>query len=184
MMSRADDTLLEALREKAALVVAGSLTSGAREHRPPASCDAVVSAETALGFALDPFLRRAYLDVCDGGIGPGYGSLPVTGEESLSSVYASFRGGAWPPGLLPVWDWGDAAWSCVDLSGRIVTHDDVAGATVTDFTTRSWLSAWIDGVDLWTELYDDKEATILNPFTRKPVVTKVRGVAKGRPWPG
>jgi hypothetical protein len=57
------------------------------------------------------------------------------------------------------------------------------GPALTHFTTRSWLQAWVNGVDLWNELYDDKEGTIINPFTRKPVATRMRGTAKGRPWP-
>jgi hypothetical protein len=146
----------------------------------------IARAETDLGFRLDPFLRRVYAEVSDGGIGPGYGLLPLSGERTLTSVYADFRSHGWSEKLLPAWDWGDAIWSCVDggdPEGHIVTHDDAGGSMLTNFTTRSWLQAWVDGVDLWKELYEDKEATIINPFTRKPVATKVRGTAKGRPWP-
>lgn len=167
-----DDEILAALRVKAAEI----------ESRGPVSPAAVKRVEEVLGFSIDAFLRRAYLEVGDGGFGPGGGALPLEGGESLSSTYADDRNGHWPKGLLPVWDWGDATWSCVDLDGRIVTTDDVGGPTLTDFTTRTWLCAWLDGVDLWNEIFEDKEATILNPFTRKPVVTKVRGIAKGKPW--
>jgi len=64
-------------------------------------------------------------EVSNGGIGPGYGSLPLTGPDSIATMYASFRSGSWPDSLVPVWDWGDAVWSCVDREGRVVTHDDV-----------------------------------------------------------
>jgi hypothetical protein len=37
----------------------------------------------------------------------------------------------------------------------------------------------VDGVDLWHEIYEDQEATIINPFTKKVVATKIRGRAKG-----
>jgi hypothetical protein len=103
------------------------------------------------------------------------------GSESVVSTYEKLRLGSWPEKLIPVWDWGGAAWSCVDVDGQIVTHDE-SGPTLTAFTTRTWLSAWVGGVDLWKEIYDDRDATIVNPFTRKPIATKVRGTAKGRPW--
>ena len=151
--------------------------------RPPVSLEALRLAEEDLGLSLDPFLRRVYLEVSDGGFGPGYGARSLVGAESVVSTYAEFREGGWPAPLLPVWDWGDAIWSCVDPHGHVVTRDDVGPPTQTDFTTRTWLRAWLDGVNLWDEIYDDKEATILNPFTRKPIVTKVRGTARGRPWP-
>ena len=181
-MTQPDSALMEILLKKAASPAQRTDVSPPRELRPPVSEDVALNAETELKFSLDPVLRSFYLEVCDGGLGPGYGSLPMTGQETLVSVYASFRSGAWPEKLLPVWDWGCATWSCVDPEGRIVTHDDVVGPTLTSFTVRSWLWAWVDGVDLWKEMYEDKEATIMNPFTRRPVATKVRGSAKGRPW--
>jgi hypothetical protein len=178
-----DDTLIAVLQKKAVSTTQRPEMATPRERRTPASQEVVSGAEARLGFSLDPFLRRVYLEVCDGGLGPGYGSLPLMGEESLTSTYASFRCGTWPEKLLPVWDWGGATWSCVDPEGQIVTHDDVVGPTLTSFSIRSWLSAWVDGIDLWKELYEDLDATIVNPFTRKPIATKVRGSAKGRPWP-
>lgn len=167
-----DDDLIGLLRSR---------TEG--KCRPPVSLAALKQAEEGLGMPLDPFLGRVYLEISDGGFGPGYGARPLVGVESVVSTYADFRVGGWPTRLLPVWDWGDAIWSCVDPHGHVVTMDDVGPPTQTDFTTRTWLRAWLDGVNLWEEIYDDKEATILNPFTRKPIVTKVRGTARGRPWP-
>jgi len=167
-----DDKLILALRSKVAK----------REHRAPASLAALKAAEEALGFSIDPFLGRVYTEVSDGVVGPGHGALSLVGRETLVSTYAAFRLGRWPKGLLPVWDWGDAIWSCVDTDGHIVTADDAGPPTLTDYTTRTWLRAWLDGVDLWRQIFDDKEATIINPFNGKPVVTKVRGTPKGRPW--
>ncbi len=181
-MAETDDALIAALRSRAASIHRTDVVSP-QELRAPASEETIASTEAELGFSLDPFLRRVYGEVANGGFGPGYGCLPLTGPQSLSSVYADFRSGAWPEKLLPVWDWGGALWSCVDFQGRIVTHDDVAGPILTNFTVRSWLKAWTESINLWNELYEDKEETIINPFTRKPVATKVRGKAKGRPWP-
>lgn len=46
---------------------------------PPASPAAVARAEAALGFALPTTLRAIYLDVANGGFGPGYGVMGVEG---------------------------------------------------------------------------------------------------------
>jgi len=188
-----DETLLARLRTRAMdpLTRTDARASTDSLLYPPAPPEAIASVEACLGFALHPFLKRIYLEVANGGFGPGYGLLSLAdsgGEsdrDSLSSVYLEFHDDDWPEKLLPLWDWGGAAWSCLDgnsSEGTIVTHDDVDGATKTSFNLRSWLQAWVDGVDLWKEIYEDKDAILMNPFTRKPVSTKVRGVAKGVPF--
>jgi len=182
-VTKEDDLLIDAVRTKATSR-AELEKIGQRTCAEPASEIDVANAETALGFELDALLKRVYLEVADGGVGPGYGSQRLAGDGSLVKSYLSFLSGQWPDGLLPVWDWGDAIWSCVDLEGRIVTHDDVNGPILTTFTVTTWLQAWVGGVDLWRQMYEDKEATVINPFTKKPVTTKVRGRVKGLRWPG
>jgi hypothetical protein len=154
--------------------------------RSAAAPGAVLRCQQALGFRLDPFLVRIYDEAADGGFGPGLGAISIS-DGSLAHTYAEFishglRSG-WPEGLLPIWNWGDAIWSCIDKLGRIVTHDGVDGATLTDFDVRSWLTAWLSGADMWSSIYEDKDGTIINPFTKKPVTTRIRGKVKGRPWP-
>jgi hypothetical protein len=154
---------------------------------PPATPEMISATEVLLARSLHPFLKRVYTEVANGGFGPGYGLLSLTpnvgsDQRSLSS---EVREDGWPAWLLPLWNWGDAAWSCLDSTspeGTIVTHDDVDGPTVTDFTIRSWLRAWADGVSLWQEIYDDsgREVTAINPFTRKPTVIKAPGRARGK----
>jgi hypothetical protein len=120
-----------------------------------------------------------YADIGNGGFGPGYGLLrlnrkaPNEFPRSLLETYADFQRGGVAKRILPLWEWGDSIWSCLDTGSpdaRIVTHDSV--------------EAWGSGLDLWKEIYEDVDAVIMNPFTKKPVTTKVRGTAKGRPWPG
>jgi hypothetical protein len=158
---------------------------------PPVTPETIAATESEIGFALHPLLVRVYTEVANGGFGPGYGLLPLSvpgepEERTLSSVYREFRGGGgWPEKLLPLWDWGGAAWSCLDgtsSEGIIVTHDDRVGPTETSFTLRSWLQSWVAGVDMGKEIYEDKERVITNPFTKKPVTMKVYGVAKGKTW--
>jgi hypothetical protein len=193
-----EDALIVRLRERAldparrVSFVAESVT----RLRPAVTRETLAHAEALIGRPFPPLVQRLYGEVANGGFGPGLGLLPLAvsesdeqtsapaEESSVVGTYTEFRRHSWPAELLPVCDWGCAAWSCVDTSAAeatIVTHDDVAGATVTTFSLASWLEAWLNGVDLWKEMYDEHDATIINPFTRKPVTTRVRGAAKGRP---
>ena len=146
---------------------------------PPALPERIAAMEALLGRPLHPLLRRVYAEIADGGFGPGHGL------SSLASATEGWGAEAWPAWLLPLWDWGCAMWSCLDVTsseGTIVTHDGADGATVTDFTLRSWLRAWANGVDLWKEIYDDtgREIPTVNPFTREPMRIKEPARARGR----
>src|SRR5690242_12415879 len=82
---------------------------------PPATPAAVEAAEQALGFALPPLLRQLYLEVGNGGFGPGYGLSGVpegavddTGYH-IVDLYQGFLAAReadlvwrWPERLLPV----------------------------------------------------------------------------------
>jgi hypothetical protein len=154
---------------------------------PTVSRDEITTAEAKLGMALPPFLARVYTEVANGGFGPAGGLVGIHGGyadaegRTLEETYASFVHTGWPPNLLPLWDWGDAAWSCIDarsLNGTVVTHDE-SGPTTTKFVVQTWLEDWVAGVDLFSEIFELEDITLLNPFTRKPMPAKRRGRAKG-----
>jgi hypothetical protein len=138
-----------------------------------------------LGFPLPPFLQRFYVEVANGGFGPGAGLVGVDGGHTdvdgrtIGTLYADLRGQGWPDGLLPLCDWGGGAWAGIEQDERIVTVDE-AGATMTRFTLRSWLEAWLSGTNLVEETFEIEHRTITNPFTKKPMVTLHRGRAKGQ----
>jgi hypothetical protein len=135
----------------------------------PVLAETLVEAERQLGFALPPLLRRIYSEMGDGGFGPGYGFyglLEGTEEfpdDSVVRLYLSFRGPdpddpewAWPEKLLPLADWGCAIRSCVDCSDPslpVVRFDPNSGTypmlNPEGNTFEDWLSAWLDGKDLW-----------------------------------
>ncbi|MEP7123457.1 MAG: SMI1/KNR4 family protein [Byssovorax sp.] len=151
------------------------------------AASALEKTEADLGFRIPVLLRRLYSEVGNGGFGPGAGMLGVEGGycdsegRTLAPCYLEFKSWGWPDGLLPLWDWGGGALSCVDsLSAdeRIVTHDE-SGPVVTRFTLLSWLESWVDGVDLWREIYEMESGVLTNPFTHAPVVVARRGRAKG-----
>ncbi|TYB69281.1 SMI1/KNR4 family protein [Nonomuraea sp. PA05] len=91
---------------------------------PPAPQAAVTEAEQALGFSLPPLLRRIYLEVANGGIGPGRGILSLPTADTHPSadivtcheIWTSGPDAFVPPGLVWLCPWGSAIWSLVDCS--------------------------------------------------------------------
>ncbi len=144
---------------------------------PPISNDELVSAEKFLGFPLTPSLRQIYLEVANGGFGPAYGLLGLTGgmtnEDGNDAImqYKDYRQcdpadphWRWPEGLLPVGHLGCAMYLCVDCTKRDgpviwfepAAHEDGKPWQDSFFpfveSTEEWLFAWIDGNDLFKKV--------------------------------
>ena len=129
----------------------------------PAAAATLAAAESALGIALPPFLRRVYGEIADGGFGPGVGLLPI---ERAVAAYRRMRAGdelprgrAWPDGLLPVVE-RDPGFHCVDVSteaGRVIDWDPEGlsehsgeatfARTFTEEapSVEAWLGTWVGG---------------------------------------
>ena len=118
-------------RQTFAMTGAGMVSFGAPVDvvpaPPPATDQAVEAAESELGFVLPPALRQLYLEVADGGIGPGGGVFSLTELVAKHSELAADpvgpQGQPWPAELLPVQgdDWDLV---CLDRStGRLVYWD-------------------------------------------------------------
>lgn len=96
----------------------GSMSSPTAADLPEAADAAGLSrAETALGFALPALVRRLYLEIADGGFGPGYGLMPLA---RVASTYRDLRdespgppGSRWPDRLVPVIE-ENGDFTCVD----------------------------------------------------------------------
>lgn len=107
-----------------------------RKHSPLAAeltSDEVVAAERRLGFTLPPLLCRCYIEIGNGGFGPGYGIYGLdqpTGDEKenfaigLYEIYVSpdktdeYSEFNWPNGLLPICHWGCGMYSCANCLSR------------------------------------------------------------------
>ncbi len=130
--------------------------------QPPASQELVDDAEHELGYPLPPLLRRLYLEVANGGFGPGYGILGLRGGHGVAptgtaiDLYRRFREGEQPPpaSLFPVCDWGCAIASFVDCSDSGAAMwgldpnlvDDNAHALFRqEMGLAEWLQLWIEG---------------------------------------
>jgi len=187
-----EDELLRALQAR---------VSSLAKADPGATLDELARTESRLGFSLPTLLRRVYAAV-NGGIGPGYGLLPVgDGDGTLTARYRSFIDSTcapqpgqpgfdqyqWPEKLLPICDWGCATWSCLDCRydhGPIVTASNGEAFVSTGHKLSSWLGAWLAGVDLGEEMFEPgRTRTGINPFTKQPLRLKGQGKLRGNRWP-
>jgi hypothetical protein len=191
-----DDDFVEALRQRATVAprrVVDALDKG--RAFPPASREAVARVALRLGFSLPPLLERLYLEVADGGFGPGYGLFPAEEHasdeghsETIVEAYEKLSAdGRWSARLVPLCDWGCANWSCLDCGsddGAIVTVAGGYDLTNTGHTLRSWLGAWNDGVDLGKAMFEPGPTRRgINPFTKQPMEWQGQGRPRGKPWP-
>jgi hypothetical protein len=136
---------------------------------PPASSADLLRAETSLGCPLPSLLRRIYLEVGNGGIGPGYGLLPLFSHEGqdpcqdFSLVDTTFCYYDAPPTFLVICHWGCSILSCLDYSqpgypvkrmgwsGDYEQHDDEDEEEYKQEapSLQQWLQDWLDGRTLF-----------------------------------
>src|SRR5688500_14054929 len=135
------DSLLLAIQRRARDASAATDNPGHSNSvaRSVADEQALARAEQSISQRLPSFLRSVYSEVGDGGLGPGYGLLPLfqlgeeAHEDSVVGLYKAFCGvdaedaaWRWPHRLVPFCDWGCAIRSCVDCSsddGAVVAFD-------------------------------------------------------------
>ena len=113
--------------------------------------------EERLGFALPEALRDIYLNVANGGFGPGYGLLGVGAGatddlgNTADSLYVLFDQPdpadpewSWRPHVIPFAYWGCAVYSCITPAGTVIGFD---GEEWVDEETPldTWLRSWLDG---------------------------------------
>jgi hypothetical protein len=141
-------------------------SAGLVERLPPltpAPSEAVDEAERVVGFSFPRLLRRLYLEVANGGFGPGYGILGLRGGHRDGDGYTlldahrlwherSGGGSPLPRGLLPICDWGCGICSFVDCTtdeGVMWACDPNPGIDDDVFREpldlATWLERWVDG---------------------------------------
>jgi len=176
------DELIAALQER---VRSGrDLTEGHApwHHGPyaPLSPSLLRAAESRMGLHLPAILQRLYLEVANGGFGPGYGLLGLTGgatsshKETLETEYALKTRSEprdphwrWPVGLLPAFELGCGMFLCVDArapKADVIVFEPnphVDGGPWTDAFFHSphsvavWLESWLNGGEMAKQVWLD-----------------------------
>ncbi len=131
----------------------------------PAMPEAVRGAEDVIGHELPRLLRRLYLEVGNGGFGPGYGVLGLSGGHRDGGLTAldlyreahdTPSSSSWPvlpAGLLPLCPWGCVIYSFTDCShpdGQMWAWDPNGGRGQRGLfdqalTLADWLDQWVAG---------------------------------------
>lgn len=147
----------------------------------PVASEAELSrVESRLELRIPSLLRQVYLGVGNGGFGPGYGLMGLTGGftddqgHSAADLYELFRRPdptaliwEWPARVVPICHWGCAIYSCVDCStdhGQILIWDPNVwdeGAPVRTALRRGhrrvadWFQSWVQGDNIWDSMFRD-----------------------------
>jgi hypothetical protein len=125
----------------------------------------IAQAESVLGFTLPPVLNGLYRQVANGGFGPEYHLLPLTGNgRTVVAEYGPLRttsGAYWPCGVLPILDWGCGMYAAVDClhpDAPVLLFEPNAGPAdwanawfLDSPSLAQWLSSWLDGPGWWEE---------------------------------
>jgi hypothetical protein len=144
-----------------------------------ASPSQLAADEERLGFALPPMLKRLYVEIGNGGFGPGYGLIGISGGvpddlgRTATEAYRGLRsqersppGWSWPEALLPICHWGCGITSCVDCSTpdfrmrifdpNLVDDDNWRDGFFAEADSfEDWIRAWAEGADLWDRMYGE-----------------------------
>lgn len=140
---------------------------------------AIQDAESKLGFGIAPLLKACYVEVGNGGFGPGYGLIGLEGGAqsdfgSLADTYVQLKsdheseGDEWPTGLLPFCSFGCNIFPCVDcLDNKYTIHLFEEGdVSQQPYNLQRFFELWIEGVDLMSLASGEiVERDIVNPFT-------------------
>lgn len=163
-----EDQVIEKIREW--IVNPRKFTSAARYRAAtvfsPASLEHVREGEDRLGFPLPTLLKRMYLEIGNGGFGPGYGLYGVAGgntsdlanDQTIPDLYLEWEEWdepapiGWPKRWVPISDWGCCIESVIDCStpeGRMVFVLDGIDRKDEGITFAQWMEDWAAGIDLF-----------------------------------
>lgn len=150
---------LDSLRVATAMPVDDPIRSLFDPLPGPATTQEVAECEKTIGRSLPSVLMQLYMDIANGGFGPGSGlfSLKRIADEyrEMTGVSAGPRNQPWPAKLLPLVD-AEPGFHCLDIgSGEMVGWDpqEIEGysnaAWLRSFkplapSLGAWLEAWLD----------------------------------------
>jgi hypothetical protein len=187
-----EEQLISALRRRAEDHTKRTdyVDSGCPDLGTPATPD-VDRAQRAMGFVLHPLHRRLLEEVANGGFGPGDGLIGLPGGRldddghSLPDVRDKLGLDAYTPlptPVVPLCEWGDGIWSCLDEeTGAILTMDE-HGPIDTGRLFWSWLEDWVLGVSIWEKMFVFEEKEFVNPLTKRSVMVRLPSRPIGTPY--
>jgi hypothetical protein len=188
-----DEQLLTAIKLRAANLATRTdyAERHPREIGSPASLKAINDAEEQMGCTLHPFHRRLLQEVGNGGFGPGDGLIGIPGGsldldgrsvvDLQKTLFPDFCGTT-TFRAIPICDWGDGIWSCIECdTGRILSMSEF-GLMDTGDNFQYWLEEWVAGVNLWRRMVVVEETQMQKPQTREWILVQVVKGMRGVPY--
>lgn len=139
-----EDDLVSALREIACAV----------GLEPAATEAGIAEAERVIGSPMPPLLRRLYMEVGNGGFGPGVLGVPGCNYAggTFEDIADLLRNGPDPDGKIPhglvlLHDWGCAKWSLIDFRDPdgAMWGNDSGELFPENMNLSEWLAYWVEG---------------------------------------
>jgi len=154
---------------------------------PKASLTDIHSTESILGYEIPEILKKCYLEIGNGGFGPGGGpvggGILGVGEEGYRSDFGNltdtydvckvgyeYDGNDWPKSLIPFCEWGCNTFAHIDCSsGNMITISEDLKLFPQEYNLDDFFEIWLQGKDVLSEgLEEEPEIQIIiNPFTGK-----------------
>ena len=155
-----------------------------------ASRNLIESAETVFGFSLPPLLRECYLEIGNGGFGPGLGLIGVEGgyASDFGDIVARTdnsgptiaKQAAYGGETCSRFASGDAIYSLASGAIRPSQIHTLADFNLwpQDYSLDGFFEMWMSGIDILSHNHTPGEVDVefINPFTgRKETLKKRRG---------
>ena len=129
----------------------------------PTSIEVIQNTEKEFGFTIPPLLKEIYIQVGNGGFGPGYGVMGVPGGftddqgSDILSLYKSYcepdpeePSWQWQNGLVPICHWGCVIYTCVNcIEPSFPVYSVDVGMIDEDLSLESNLKLESDSFNNW-----------------------------------
>lgn len=143
---------------------------GVHELPPILSEENIQQFENKIGYVLPDILKQLFLQIGNGGFGPGYGLFPLISDKEenmldFSQDFVSCGFEFWKPSHIPLVHWGCGIYTFMDLEqphANLQVFDgsnydeeipEFNGVFEIPHTLDSFLQAWVNEVDLWKEMF-------------------------------
>jgi len=156
----------------------------------PATEDAVERTEQKIGLSLPPLLKTIYLEIGNGGFGPGLGIIGIEGGSAsdfgdVADTYIVLsadqpeRGNKWVEQVLPFCSWGNNIFACVRCENDFpISISEDRRLWPKEYNLALFFELWLGGADIlaYDSTFEERTIKFTNTFTgrKETMITKHR----------
>ncbi len=142
----------------------------------------IEAGQRALGCSFHPLHRRLFEEVGNGGFGPGDGLIGLPGGRldingnsiiDLKHILGLDQKIPCLSAVVPLCEWGDGIWSCIDSeTGAVLTLSEF-GLKHTAQDLHAWFEDWVSGTNIWQRMVILENKSMTDPLSKLPVSVQV-----------